>query len=140
MRSSLGIAVPASGDDVELVVDVSGVRLGEDGPDGRGDHLGRALGDLGEDVSEEVDPAALDSRAGHDRLDCLAQAKVGVGDHQLHPGQAAGLERAEERGPEGAVLAGTHGEAENFAAAVTAHPGRDPTAWETTRRLTRALQ
>jgi hypothetical protein len=35
--------------------------------DGRGGHLGRAIGHPGEDVSEEVDPAALEGRAGHDR-------------------------------------------------------------------------
>jgi hypothetical protein len=38
------------GDDIKLVVDVSGVGLGEDGADGGRDHLGRALGDLGEHV------------------------------------------------------------------------------------------
>jgi hypothetical protein len=62
-------------------VDVGGVGLGEDGADGRGDHLRGALGDLGEHVAEEVDPAPLDRGAGHDRLDSLTQAQVGVGDH-----------------------------------------------------------
>ena len=71
-----------------------GVVLGEDGADGRGDHLRGALGDLGQDIAEEVDPAALDGRAGHDRLDGLAQAQVGVGDDELHPAQATGLERS----------------------------------------------
>ena len=70
-----------------------------------------------------VDPAALDGRAGHDRLDGLAQAQVSVGDDELHPGQSTGFQRAQERGPEGAVLAVADGEAEDLAAAIPAHPG-----------------
>jgi hypothetical protein len=49
----------------------------------------------------------------------LAQAKVGVGDDQLHAGRAAGLQRAQERRPKGAVLAVAHGEAEHLTVAVT---------------------
>jgi hypothetical protein len=48
---------------------------------------------------------------------------MGVGDDQLHPGQAAGLERPQERRPEGTILAVPDGEAEDLAAAVAAHPG-----------------
>jgi hypothetical protein len=70
-----------------------------------------------------VDPAALDGRSGHGGLDGLAQAQVGVGDDQLHPGQPTGLERPQERGPERAVLAVAHPKAEDFAAAITTHPG-----------------
>jgi hypothetical protein len=70
-----------------------------------------------------VDPATLDGGAGHDRDDGLTQAEVGVGDDQLHPGQASGLERPQERGPEGAVFGVSNGEAEDFAAAVAAHAG-----------------
>jgi hypothetical protein len=44
------------GDHVQLFVDMGGIGLGEDGADGGGDHLGRALGDLGEHVAEEVKP------------------------------------------------------------------------------------
>jgi hypothetical protein len=58
--------------------------------DGRGGHLGRALGHPGEDVSEDVDPAALEGRAGHDRGHGLAQAQLDAGDDQLHPRQAHG--------------------------------------------------
>jgi hypothetical protein len=72
-----------------------------------------------------VDPAALHRRPGHDRGDGLAQAEVGVGDHQLHAGQSASLERARECRPQGAVLAVTHGEAEDLGAAIATHPGRD---------------
>jgi hypothetical protein len=42
--------------------------------DGRGDHPGRALRQLGEDVSEEVDLAVLEGRAGHDRRASSAEA------------------------------------------------------------------
>ena len=71
-----------------------------------------------------MDPAALDGRAGHDRLHSLAQAQVGVGDHELHPGEPTRFEGTEELGPEGAVLAVAHGEPEDLTAAVAAHPGR----------------
>jgi hypothetical protein len=91
--------------------------------DGGGDHLGRALGHPGQDVAEEVDPAALDGRTGHGDLDGLAQAQVGVGDDQLHPAKPTGLQAAQECRPEGAVLAVTHQEAEDLAAAIPTHPG-----------------
>jgi hypothetical protein len=70
-----------------------------------------------------VDPAALDRRTGHDRLDRLAKAEVGIGDDQLHPSQPAGPQAAEKLGPERAVLAVADGEAEDLTAAVPAHPG-----------------
>jgi hypothetical protein len=120
-RLDLGeLAAEHPGNHLELLVDVLGVRLGEDGADGGGDHLGRAFGDLAQDVAQEVDPAPLDARAGQDRLDGRSQPEVGVGDHQLHSGKPAGLEAAQERRPEGAVLAVTHREAEDLAAPVGA--------------------
>jgi hypothetical protein len=70
-----------------------------------------------------VDPAALGGRPGHDRADSLAQAEVGVGDDQLHPSQSANLQAAQERGPEGPVLAVADPKAEDLAAAIAAHPG-----------------
>jgi len=72
-----------------------------------------------------VDPAPLDGRAGHDRLDGLTQPEVGVGDDQLHPGQPACLQAAQEGGPEGPILRIADGEAQHLAAAVTTHPGGD---------------
>jgi hypothetical protein len=48
---------------------------------------------------------------------------VRVGDDQLHAVQAAGLQRAQEPGPERAVLAVTDVEAEDLAAPIGAHPG-----------------
>jgi hypothetical protein len=45
------------------------------------------------------------------------------GDDQLHPAKPTRLQAAEELGPEGTVLAVADREAEDLAAAVTAHPG-----------------
>jgi hypothetical protein len=85
-RLELGeLAAKHPSDDIELLVDMGGVGLGEDGPDRGGDYLRRALGHPGENVPEEVKLAALNGRAGHDRLDGLAQAQVGIGDDQLNP-------------------------------------------------------
>jgi hypothetical protein len=103
---------------------MGGVGLGEDGPDRGGDHLRRPLGHPGQHVAQEVDPAALDGRPGHDRVDGLAQPQVGVGDDQLHSAQPTRLQRAKEGGPERAVLRIADAEAEDLAAAVAAHPSR----------------
>jgi hypothetical protein len=75
-------------------MDMGGIRLGEDGADGGGDHLSRSLGDLGQDVAKEVDSAGLHRRASHDSVDGLAQTEVGISDDQLHPGEPAGLQAA----------------------------------------------
>jgi hypothetical protein len=48
---------------------------------------------------------------------------VGVGDDQLDTGQPSGLERPEERRPEGTVLAVADVQAEDFPTAVGGHPG-----------------
>ena len=50
---------------------------------------------------------------------------MGVGDDQLHPVQAAGLQRAQERGPERAVLGVADVEAEDLTPPVGADPGGD---------------
>ena len=65
---------------------------------------------------------------------------MGVGDDQLHPGQPAGPERAQEGGPEGAVLAVTNVQTEDFPAAVDGDPVAMTTARLTTRPSTRALR
>jgi hypothetical protein len=87
-----------------------------------------------------VDPAALNGRAGHGGLDGLAEAEMGVGDDQLHPGQAAGLERPQERRPEGTILAVPTAKPRTSRRPSPHTPVATTTAWETTRRLTRALQ
>jgi hypothetical protein len=94
-----------AGDVVELLVGCWGVGLGEDRADRGGDHLGVALGHDRQDVAHEVDPAALPAGADEHGRDGLLQAGVGVGDDQLHAAQAAGLQPAQERGPERPVLA-----------------------------------
>jgi hypothetical protein len=63
-------------DHIELLMDMGGIRLGENRADGGRDHLGRPLGHLGQDVAEEVDPAALYRRAGYDGADGLAQVEA----------------------------------------------------------------
>jgi len=50
---------------------------------------------------------------------------VGVGDDQLDAVEAAGLERAQERRPEGAVLAVAHIQAQHLSAAIGGHAGGD---------------
>ena len=55
---------------------------------------------------------------------CL-EPGVGIGNDQLHPTQAARLERAQERCPERAVLAVPDGEPEHLAPPVGADPGGD---------------
>ncbi len=75
-----------------LLGDVTRPGLGEDGADRRGDHLGTAFGHLGQDVPEEVDPAPLPRCSDQHRPDGGLQPGVGVGDDQLHPGQASGAQ------------------------------------------------
>lgn len=113
------------GDHVELGVDVLGVGLGEDRADRGGEHVGVALGDTGEDVAQEVDAAALPRGAGEHRPDRGLESFVGVGDHQLDPVQAAGLERAQERGPERSVLTVADVEPQDFPVAVGTDRGGD---------------
>jgi hypothetical protein len=43
-------------DDLQLLADLGRAGLGEDGPDGRGDHLRGPFTDLGQDVAQEVKP------------------------------------------------------------------------------------
>jgi hypothetical protein len=118
---------------------VLGIRLGEDRADRRGDHLGVALGHPGEHVAHEVHPAPLPGRAEQHRADGGLQPGVGVGDDQLGAAQPAGLQRAEERGPERAVLAVADPQPSTSRCPSAASPVAITTAWETTRRLTRAL-
>ena len=102
-----------------------GVGLGEDGADrGRG-HLGVALGHHRQHVAHEVHPAALPGGADQHRGDGGLQPGVGIGDDQLGPAQAAGLQRAQERGPKRAVLAVADVEPEDFTATVGGDAGGD---------------
>jgi hypothetical protein len=70
-------------------------------------------------------PAALPSRADQHRLDGGLETGVRVGDDQLGAAQPAGLEGAQERGPEGAVLAVADRAAEHLPVPVGGHAGGD---------------
>jgi hypothetical protein len=72
-----------------------------------------------------MDSAALPAGAGYDGGDGLLQPGMGIGDDQLDAGEPAGLERAQEGGPKGAVLAVADVQAEDFPAAVGGDPGGD---------------
>ncbi|MBB6547063.1 hypothetical protein HD593_001858 [Nonomuraea rubra] len=67
--------------------------------------------------------AALPARARQGGADRLDQAAVRVGDDQLHPGQAAGDQAAQERQPTGAVLGRGDLQAEHLALAVGVDAG-----------------
>jgi hypothetical protein len=60
--------------------------------------------------------------------------------HQLHPVQSAGLQRAQERGPQRPALGVADVEAEHLAVHGARTAVATTTAGETTRRLTLALQ
>src|SRR3546814_2615864 len=72
---------------------------------------------MSQGIAHEVHPATLPGRLEHPgdgRLDAL----VGVGDHQLDPGQAAALEPAQEVEPEGFGFRGADAHAQDLAPAV----------------------
>jgi hypothetical protein len=50
---------------------------------------------------------------------------VGIGDHELHPGQAAGDQPAQKRQPAGPVLGGGDVQAQDLPVPVSIDPGRD---------------
>ena len=71
---------------------------------------------------------------------CLAEAGVGVGDDQLHPAEAAGLQRAQD-----AVQNAPSSESPTSKPSTSRRPSAVTpvaitTAWDTTRRFTLALQ
>jgi hypothetical protein len=70
-------------------------------------------------------PASLPCCADQHRGDGGLEPGVGVGDDQLHPGQAAGAQRPQERGPERAVLAVADLEPEHLPVPVGGHAGGD---------------
>ena len=67
--------------------------------------------------------APLPARTRQHRSDRLLEPGVGIGDHQLHPGQATGDQLPQEAGPTGTVLAGQHVHPEDLPVAVGAHAG-----------------
>ncbi len=117
------MAAEHAGDHIELLADMGRVGLSEDGADRRGNHVGVALGDLGEHVAQEMHPAALPGRAEQDGLDRVFEPGVGIGDDQLHAAQPAGLQAAQERGPKRAVLAVADIEPKHLAPPIRGHAG-----------------
>ena len=97
-----------------LGADRGGVGLLEDGADQGGDPRLGGLGHPGEQVALVVGPAALPGGAGQHGGDRVHQAGVGVGGDQLHAGQAAGDQAAQERQPARAVLGAGHVDAEDL--------------------------
>ncbi|GGV29523.1 hypothetical protein GCM10010293_29240 [Streptomyces griseoflavus] len=91
----------------------------------RGDHLRRAFRYDGEDVADEVDPAALPGGAEHDLADRFDQTAVAVGDDQADATHAAFLQVTQELGPEIFALAVADRDADDFAAAVRGDAGGD---------------
>ena len=92
------------GDLGELALGRLCVGLGEDRSGIGGDEDRAALRDVGEDVAEEMDPAALPGRPDERRFDRLAEPDVGVADDEPDAGEVAGDKGAQKRPPEGAGL------------------------------------
>jgi hypothetical protein len=122
--AGLGEAVlQASEDGVVLGTDGVGVELGVDGAEERGDGQVSRLRDLGEEVLDEVGPAALPGFPGKDGGDGRLQAGIGIGDSELDAAQLAGDQRAEEAEPGRSVLAREDVHARDFPVAGLADAG-----------------
>lgn len=83
-----------------------GVGLLEDGAHEGGHHRLRALGHPGEQAPHEVRPTSLPSCTRQHGGNRLAQPLVAVGDDELHAGEAAGNQAAQEGQPPGTIFAG----------------------------------
>ena len=79
--------------------------------------------DSGGQVGHEVGAAALPGRASEHRSDGVLQPLMRIGGHQLHPAQAPGRQRTQERQPERAVLARPHVDAEHLPLPFAIDPG-----------------
>ena len=102
---------------------MGGVGLSEDRPDRGGDHLRAGLGHPGQDVSHEMDPAALPARPDEHRGDGGLEPEMMIGDDQGDPGEASGPQGAQERRPKRSVFAVADLDAENLTVAGGGHPG-----------------
>src|ERR1051326_5681901 len=92
--------------------------LVEDGADGRGDHLLRTLRHQRLRITHEMRAAPLPTGALQYRRDGGLEPFVGIAGDQLHAGQPARYEAAQEGVPERTVLAGSNIEPEHFTLAV----------------------
>ena len=75
------------------------------------------LGNVAEQVAQEVHPAALPGAALEHPLDRRRQPQMGIGDHRPRAREAALLERAQELAPEAFGLAVAYGNSEHLAVA-----------------------
>ena len=110
---------------VPRCVDVGGLGLGEDHPECRGHVVDLSLGDVGEQVPGEVDPASLMRDALERSRQCLDEAGVLVADDQLHAAQSSLFEGVKEPAPEDLVLAVADVQSEDLPVASSGDTGRD---------------
>ena len=140
MAATAGNLGQHGGDLAQLLDDLTGGRLGEDRAAGGGHHLGGASWHAGEDVSEELDPAALPAGTGHDRGDGPLEPGVGVGADQLPPGEPSCLKRAQERRPKAPSSESPTSRPSTSRPPSAVTPVAITTAGDTTRRATGALR
>ncbi len=88
--------------------------MGHDRADGGSDELRRRFRHEREGGAHEMDTAALPTRPMHHRADRRLEAFVRVTDHELPPGEPVGNQATEKAQPEGAILAGTHIQPQDF--------------------------
>jgi site-specific DNA recombinase len=125
-RGQAGEAAPEGvGDRAPLLAGAGRVGLHEHGPDRRGDHLLGALLHPREGGSHEVGATPLPARALQDGRERRREAAVGVAGDQLHAGEAAGDQVAQEPQPELAVLARADVQPQHLALAARVDPDRD---------------
>jgi hypothetical protein len=84
-----------------------------------------ALGTLASTLHMKCTRQRCQGRTEQHGVDGVAQAAVMIGDHQLHPGQAAFAQAAQEFGPEGLGLAVADRAAQHLPAPVGGHTGGD---------------
>src|SRR3954451_10751509 len=95
-----------------------GIRLIEDGSDGRGDHLLGAFGHQRQGISHQMRAAALPAGTLKNATDRDLQSFVGVASDQLHAAESARDQAAQKRMPERAVFTRPDVQPEHFALAV----------------------
>ena len=128
------------GDSVELVADRARGGSGEHGADVDRDHVGLGLGDLGQHVAQEVQPAALPGRALQHRGDRGLEPGVRVGDDQLDPCRPRPRRSRRNSVQNASVSLSPTAQPRTSRCPSARTPVAITTAWDTTRPLTRALQ
>jgi hypothetical protein len=113
--------------------------LDEDRAHDRGHGVLGGLGDHGQQVPHEVDPAPLPGRSGKHLVDRGAQPLVGIGDHQANALQPAPDEATQERQPERVVLRGAGPASQHRPVAAPGDPDGHDGCDQTTRPAFRTL-